>query len=343
MLPINVPDISEHDIFNAVKVLRSGWLLQGKQVEALEKAVAKYVGVQYAVAVSSGTAALHLSLLAHGIGKGDEVIVPAYTFVATANAVSLTGAKPVFVDIDIDTLCIDPKLIKGSITDKTRSIMPVHAFGLCADMESILDIAKSHRLHVIEDAACAIGSEIKGKKAGSFGDIGCFSFHGRKIITSGEGGMITTNDLFVRNNLRRLRSHGIENGWCGMPGFNYRMTDIQAALLIGQLDRLDQTIEKRTKMAQEYMKSIDGIFQKTPTGYKHNYNTFHVMFRENERECLYANGIESTHGANCIPDEPYYRKPGTVFPNARKARKQGALLPIYNETKTTIKCLNDLH
>jgi perosamine synthetase len=216
------------------EMLDSGFLTQGKHVWQLEKAVAGYLGAGHAVAVSSGTAALHIALVSLGIRPHDEVIVPAYTFPATANVVELIGAKPVFVDVETDTYNMDTKKLESAITSKTRAIMPVHLFGNPADMEAIMAIAAKKKIPVVEDAAGAIGSEYKRKKCGTIGRIGCFSFHPRKVVATAEGGMLVTDDANLAAKARMLRNHGIESTPAGIDfaaaGFNYRMNELEAAL-----------------------------------------------------------------------------------------------------------------
>ncbi|MES2691169.1 MAG: DegT/DnrJ/EryC1/StrS family aminotransferase, partial [Bacteroidota bacterium] len=209
-IPLMIPSVNEDDINCVVNVLRSGQLIQGKEVEALEATIASYTGTAHAICVSNGTATLHLSLLALGIGKGDEVIIPAFSYIATANVVELVGATPVFVDIDLATFNIDETRIEEAITPKTKAIMPVQEFGLISNMEAIMQLAQQHKLYVIEDAACALGAQQNNKAAGSFGHLGSFSLHPRKAITSGEGGIITTNNKQLADKLRILRNHGID-------------------------------------------------------------------------------------------------------------------------------------
>jgi perosamine synthetase len=208
-IPLMVPDIQQQDIDAVVAVLQSGMIIQGTKVEELEKNIAKYLGVAHAIAVSSGTATLHLALVALGIGRGDEVIVPAFSYIATANVVELVGAKPVFVDID-SSFNIDINLIEQAISPATKAIIPVHEFGLACDIREICETAKKFNLKVIEDAACALGATQNEKFVGTFGNVGSFSFHPRKAITSGEGGMLVTNDDEIARKVRILRNHGIE-------------------------------------------------------------------------------------------------------------------------------------
>ena len=257
-IPLARPLFDERDERAVVDVLRSGWVLQGPRVEAFERRVADYVGTPYAVAVSSGTAALHLAMLAAGIGPGDEVIVPAFTWLSTANAVEYVGAKTVFCDIDLATFNLDVDDAIRRITDRTRAIIAVHQFGLAADIERLVDVARSRNLLLVEDAACALGTRVGGRHVGSFGDIGCFSFHPRKSITTGEGGMVTTANDEIRRTIRRLRDIGADREAGGvMPdfrelGYNYRMTDLQAALGLTQMEKLDAILADRRAAARAY-------------------------------------------------------------------------------------------
>jgi perosamine synthetase len=246
-LPLAKPDIREEDIALVNEVLRSGMLVQGVYVEKLEEAFALFHNVKHAIAVSNGTATLHLALHVLGIGPGDEVIVPAFSYVATANVVELVGATCVFADIEERTFNIDVRRIEEKITPRTKAIIPVHEFGLACDIEAVCALAAKHNLHVIEDAACALGAAQNGKPVGSFGIMGSFSLHPRKSITSGEGGLLLTNDDHIAARLRQLRNHGIrmENAQMNFvdAGFNYRMTDFQAALAWSQFQRLEGNIK----------------------------------------------------------------------------------------------------
>lgn len=237
-----------------LECLRSGRITQGAWVERFEREFAAYIGTQYAVAVSSGTTALHLALVALGIGKGDEVIIPALTFIATANAVAYTGATPVAVDVDPLTWCISPESVKGAITPRTKAIIPVHLYGVPANMWRLMDIAKEHYLFVVEDAAEAIGAKFDDMMIGSIGAAGCFSFYGSKTITTGEGGMVTTNDPTLYKQLRLLRGQGMSDRryWHDVVGYNYRMTDLQAALGVAQLEQVDRFILDRLAILGYY-------------------------------------------------------------------------------------------
>ncbi|MCP4215992.1 MAG: DegT/DnrJ/EryC1/StrS family aminotransferase, partial [bacterium] len=246
MIKLAKPYIPEEAIKNVVDVLRSGNLVQGKYAKEFEISLCDYLDVPHAVVVSSGTAALHLALIALGIKESDEVIVPAFTFPATANVVELVGAKPVFVDINLSDFCIDTSNIEAKITAKTKAIMPVHEFGQAAKMDDIIALVKKYNLKLVEDAACALGTEFDNQKVGTFGELGCFSFHPRKAITTGEGGVIVTRSAELAEKLRVLRNHGIsaKNGTIDFiaAGLNYRMTDFQAALGLGQMKSLEDDI-----------------------------------------------------------------------------------------------------
>ena len=345
-----VPDIQEKDIREAVKVLRSGMLVQGKNVLELEKSIEKYLNVKNAIVVSSGTATLHLALVALGIGKGDEVIIPAFSYIATANVIELVGAKPVFVDVEIDTFNINVSAIKEKISSKTKAIMPVHEFGLSCNISEIVQLANLHNLHVIEDAACAFGATENGKFAGTFGDVGSFSFHPRKAITCGEGGVLTTNNDALARELRIIRNHGVEIVHGKMefvaPGFNYRLTDFQASLAISQLKRFNVELDKKRDLASVYLSNLTGV--KTPVIPKeknHTWQSFHILIKERDalKNYLAKNNIGSNLGAQCIPEEKYYKKKykldsKKLYPNAFKANVQGLVLPLYSQlTKKEIE------
>lgn len=263
MIPIAEPSLGEEELANVIEAVRSGWISsRGRFIPEFEEKFAKYCGMKYGVATSNGTVALHLALKALGIGKGDEVIVPNLTFIATANAVSYCNAKPVFVDSHPDYWCMDPKKIEEKITRSTKAIIPVHLYGHPCDMGAIMDIAHDHKQYVIEDAAEAHGAEYKGKKVGSFGDISCFSFYGNKIMTTGEGGMCITDDDVLVEKMRILRDHGMNpyrKYWHDVIGFNYRMTNMQAAIGVAQLTKLDEFVEKKIQIAKWYTEGIKQI------------------------------------------------------------------------------------
>lgn len=271
MLKLSQPNISEEAIVAVSEVLRSGQLVHGSECEAFEKELSDYLGCREVVLVSSGTAALHVALLALDIGPNDAVIVPDFTFPATANAVVMAGARPVIVDVLPGTYAIDPEQIRICIEnwkrpERLRAIMPVHEFGCPADMDVITQLATEHGLLVIEDAACALGAEYRGQKTGTLGDIGCFSFHPRKTLTTGEGGALSTNDPGLARRMRRLRNHGMERSNSGMQflesSINYRLTNFQAALGRHQLACLDDWIDVRRQLARSYMANLTPLAQK---------------------------------------------------------------------------------
>jgi len=273
MIPIAEPLLGEEELNNVMEAVKSGWISsKGKFIPEFEDQFAQYCGKKYGVATSNGTVALHLALTALEIGPGDEVIVPTLTFIATANAVRYTGAKPVFVDSHPDYWCIDPGKIEEAITPRTKAIIPVHLYGHPADMDPIMDIAERHNLFVVEDAAEAHGAEYKGRRVGSFGDISCFSFYGNKIITTGEGGMCLTDDKKLAQQMKILRDHGVNPNkryWYDVIGFNYRMTNLQAGIGVAQLKKLDLFIEKKRQIAAWYSRELkhlvdQGIIKVSP-------------------------------------------------------------------------------
>ena len=353
--PLASPNIQDLDIDAAIKVLKSGNLVQGMEVEQFELAIAKYIGVKHAICVSNGTATLHLSLLALGIGPGDEVIVPAFSYIATANVVELVGATPIFVDIDINTFNINVNKIERKITTKTKAIIPVHEFGLSCNISEIVKIADKHNLFIIEDAACALGATHFTQKVGSFGKLGSFSFHPRKAITSGEGGIITTNDDDLAAKLKSLRNHGINyvDGKMDfvLAGFNYRMTDFQAALVNSQLNRIDKIITIKNKLAEVYFNEINNPIITLPTvpkNYYHTWQTFHVLLDESLKQdivikILNERGIGTNYGAQCMPYQTFYKNKYKLnceleTPNALNVFKKGLAIPIYEKlTEMDIK------
>jgi perosamine synthetase len=330
MIRLTIPSIEEDDLQAMREVLASGYLVQGAKVASFEKTVADYVGTKYAVAVSSGTAGLHLGLLALSIQPEDLVIVTAYSFVATANVIELCGARPVFVDIQPDTFNMDPDCLEEVLnrlmasTDTARrvkAVLPVHTFGQMADMSAIMELAGRHGLPVIEDAACALGSTLNGRQAGTWGAMGCFSFHPRKAITTGEGGIITTNDPNVARRIRTLRNHGQEPDQEApdfiFPGFNYRTTEFQAVLGITQMSKLDRIITARRRLAAHY----DVLLAKTPfqppiviPGSQPVYQSYVTLLPEDAAprrtdliRHLKDQGIETTIGTWHIPLTSYFR------------------------------------
>lgn len=269
-VPIARTQLTEDDLQSVLQPLRSGWLVQGPYVRQFEEMWSEFTGVEHSIAVTSCTSSLHMSLIALGVGPGDEVIVPAFTWVATANVVELVGATTVFCDIDLDDFNIDVTQIETLITPKTKAIIPVHLFGRPARMKEIGALASLHGLHVIEDAACGFGSRLYGEHVGGFGDTGCFSFHPRKSITTGEGGMITTNDSGLAEHLRQIRDHGatvsdLQRHHGPRPylladhavaGMNQRMTDLQAALGVTQMKRAAAILEERAELAKQLIDKL---------------------------------------------------------------------------------------
>lgn len=367
-IPIAKTRLTEDEIQAVLEPLRSGWLVQGPKVEQFESAWSEFTGAKNSVAVTSCTTAMHLSLLALGFQPGDEAIVPAFTWVSTANVVEHLGGKVVFCDIDLDTFNIDTTQIESRITEKTKAILPVHLFGLPFNLESISLIAKKFGLWIIEDAACGFGAKFKKNHVGLMGDTGCFSFHPRKSITTGEGGMITLNDHQLADKLRRLRNHGAtitdhQRHLGPRPyyladhseaGFNQRMTDFQAALGLTQMKRADEILSERKLLANNYDQAFKNLeWLNTPTyetPYEHGYQSYPCLFcperltlktapevncmRNSFMDYLQINGISTrpaTHAVHLLSfyKEKYQCKPED-FPNAYIADQCSISLPLYN-------------
>lgn len=330
MIRLTVPSIENDDLQDVQSVLETGYLVQGKQVTAFEAAVASYVGTEFAVAVSNCTAALHLALLALDVRPNDLVVVTAYSWVATANVIELCGAQPVFVDITPDTFNMDPECLAetlehlmafDSVARRVKAILPVHAFGQMADIAAIVNIAERYRLPVIEDAACALGASYNEQQAGTWGKMGCFSFHPRKAVTTGEGGMITTNEAELAWRLRALRNHGQDPDAPTpefiMPGFNYRLTEFQAALGSSQIKKLDRILAARRKAAAYYDGLLSSTTIRSPrkiAGYKPVYQSYVALLpaeaaphRSLIIQRLKEKGIETTIGTWHIPLTAFFR------------------------------------
>jgi len=343
MIPIAKPIIDEDEISAVVAVLKSGIIAQGKKVEEFEGAFAEFIGAKYAIAVNSGTAALHIALLAHGIGEGDEVITSPFTFIATANSILFTGAKPVFADIEEETFNIAPDSIAGKITPRTKAIMPVHLYGQPCDMRRIMRIAQEHGLIIIEDACQAHGAEYEGKKVGSFG-TGCFSFYPTKNMATGEGGMITTNDKNIAQKARMIRSHGQRKRYLHeILGYNYRMTDIGAAIGLCQLGKLEQFNNKRignTELLTGRLSGIKGLIPPSiKSNTKHVFHQYTVRItqdfgisRDELRRKLMDKGVGTEiYYPLPIHKQPLYQNLGynDHLPNSEKAAREVLSLPVH--------------
>ena len=382
LIPIARPHLDEAERNALLAVLDSGWLVQGPWVEKFEAGFGDFLEVKHAVATTSCTTALHLTLLAAGIGPGDEVLLPSFTFVATANAVEYTGATPVFIDIDLATYTIDPSEIvayldskAGRSDPKPRCIVPVSLFGLCADMKAINDIAAQYSLVVIEDAACGFGAQRHGSSAGTECLAGCFSFHPRKMITTGEGGMVVTDDDRLQSKIRQLRDHGASktdlerhsrSGGALLPefntlGFNYRMTDLQAALGVTQLDKADAILRERSQAASRYEQSLQSIPELRtpgiPEGYRHAFQSYVCLYKINAQEwrdtvnidraqieswtgernrlmdLMESEGIALRQGTHAIHTLGYYKEKYHLhdydFPRSYLADRLSVALPLY--------------
>ena len=341
-IPISRPSITQKEIDYVTDAVKSGWVSSlGKYVDKFEKMFCEYCDTKYALTTANGTVALHLALAALGINQEDEVIVPDFTFVATANAVKYLGAKVITVDIDEETYCIDPKAIEKAITSKTKAIVPVHLYGHPANMDEINKIAKKNNVFVIEDAAEAHGAEINGKKVGGLGDAGIFSFYGNKIITSGEGGIITTNNHILYEKMKYLRDQAMSSKkryWHTEIGFNYRMTNLQAALALAQLERIDIIIDKKIEIFSWYQNNLNNIKGIKLNPKLDNYkNVYWVIcielldFSENERDDIMAklheNNIDSRPYFYPISEMPMYSRVNT--PVTKLISRRGINLPSY--------------
>jgi len=357
-IPISRPDIGEEEWQALREPIMTGWLTQGPKVEAFEKAFAQRHGVKYALAATSCTTALHLILTALGIGPGDEVIVPAFTWVATANVVLYCGAIPVFVDVDRSTFNIDVTQISKKLSRRTKAILPVHLFGLCADIDAISEAAPD--ITIIEDAACASGSDYKRRPAGSLGLAAAFSFHPRKSITTGEGGMVTTNNEELAQKVNSLRNHGASISEekrhqdfqpyhlpdFNLLGFNYRMTDLQGAVGIVQLSKLDSFIEERRKWAVYYTQELADVpWLRTPfvpVGYRHGWQAYvcyideskSPMTRNEIMGILHAKGISTRPGTHAVHMLGLYRSRFDLrpddFPAAYDCDRYSMAIPLHN-------------
>lgn len=343
-IPISKPSITQLEKKLVNEVIDSGWVSSlGKYIDMFEERFADFCGTKFAIATSNGTSALHLALLCLGVTAGDEVIIPDLTFIATANAVTYTGAKPVIVDVEETSLCLDPNKIEEAVTPNTKAILPVHLYGHPANMVEITRIAKDFDLFVIEDSAEAHGAMVHDRKTGSLGDCGVFSFYGNKILTCGEGGMITTNNEDFYYKAKYLRDHAMSNSkkyWHDQLGFNYRMTNMQAALGIAQLDRVYELISRKKEIYQTYQRNLEGIPE-----LKLNFNADWAKsvywlicleiegFTEKKRDRLQAElkqmGIDSRPYFYPVSQMPMYRCQKNNTPVAHKVYQKGICLPSY--------------
>ena len=367
-IPIAKTNLLDTEINAVLGPLQSGWLVQGPKVKEFEEKWSSFTSTDYSTAVTSCTSALHLSLAALGFGPGDEAIVPAFTWISTANVVEHLGGKVVFCDIDLETFNIDVSEIESKITAKTKAILPVHLFGLSADIDPILDLAKRYNLWVVEDAACGFGAKYKGQHVGAFGNTGCFSFHPRKSITTGEGGMITTNDHLLTEKIKKLRDHGaaitdLQRHHGARPylladhpvaGYNQRMTDLQAALGSAQMDRANDIVLERSKLALGYDEAFADLnWLRTPfkhSDYDHGYQSYPCLFMPNKvnphtikkinekrnkwMDDLQKSGISTRPATHAVHMLSFYKEKYDLmpedFPNAYAADQCSISLPLFH-------------
>jgi perosamine synthetase len=358
MIPVARPYIGAEEEQAVIEVLRSGWVTQGPRVAEFEEKFSEYIGCDHSVAVSSCTTGLHLALLASNIGPGDEVICPSLSFVATANSIAYTGATPIFGDIDPATYNLDPSRLEEIISPRTKAILVVHQIGLPAEMNDLLAVAVKHGLSVVEDAACAIGSEYDGKLIGKpLGTMACFSFHPRKILTTGEGGMITTSEAKLAERLRRLRQHAmslsdvvrhnaklISSETYDEVGFNFRMTDMQAAIGITQLGRLGDFLERRRYLAARYTENLQHLpWLQTPVvppNCRHNYQSYMIRLvgdfaarRDEIMQDLLEKKISTRRAIMATHRELPYRSARweNSLPQTNLVADTGLILPLFHQ------------
>lgn len=349
MIKLSRPHIGEETITRVAEILRSGNLVHGKEGAAFEAELSAFLGVKHALVVSSGTAALHLALLAAGIGEGDAVIVPDFTFPATASVVSMVGARPVLVDVDPYTYCLDLTALQQCLAswrgpERLRAVMPVSEFGHPVDMVALRALLAPHDLMIIEDAACAIGAGEEAALSGTQADIGCYSFHPRKTLTTGEGGALVTNNDDLAQAMRRFRNHGMERGEAGLhfyfPGLNYRLTDFQSAIGRDQLRSLPGWIARRRELAQRYADLLQPLAERfaiaLPAAHAaHSWQTYMIVLPDHvQRSAVIAalaqRGIEANLGAQCLSALGIYGdKTAPSLSVARRLYTQGMALPLY--------------
>ena len=352
-IPLLMPYFDSGELKEIQKVLDSGWVSQGPKVKEFENEIVKYLEVKHAIAVTNCTSALHLSLLSIGIMKGDAVLVADYTFPATGHSVLYCGAKPIFIDVNAKTYNLDSSLIGDKITDKTKAIIPVHTFGQPAEMDEIMKVAKENNLKVIEDAACALGAKHKNQYAGTIGDVGCFSFHARKGITTGEGGMVITNNKNLADKIRNLSTFGMTSAWDReknteffIPkftelGYNYKMSDITAAVGVAQSRILDRIIERKRELAKYWDDKLQNIeFIEPPYvngNVKHIYQSYVALVdkrinRNKLIEIMMKRGIQTQIGTYASHIQPVYNSKDKC-PNSLEIFNRSLALPIYYTLK----------
>lgn len=344
-IPVAAPVLDGRETEYVMECMQTSWISSnGRFIGAFEEAFAKFIGVKHAIATNNGTTALHLALVALDLQPGDEVIVPTLTYIASANAVRYCGATPVFVDSDPHTFNIDPADVARKITSKTKGIMPVHLYGQSADMDPLLDLARQHGLFILEDAAEAIGATYKGRRVGSIGDCATFSFFGNKIVTTGEGGMITTNDDALAARLRLFRGQGMDpqrRYWFPVVGYNYRMTNIAAAIGLGQMERVDHHLAVRASIGESYNAKLGKlgnkiVLPKVEPWANHVYWMYTIVLgegvsrtRDEVMARMDAQGIETRPVFYPMHVMPPYLEEGAVYAGADHASARGINLPTH--------------
>ncbi len=355
-LPVAAPNLEGNEFKYLVDAFLSTWISSaGDYIRRFEEDFSSYCECEYGVATSNGTTAIHLALLALGVGKGDEVIIPDFTFAATINAVLHAGATPVIVDINPDSWCIDVEEIKKAITPNTKAIIPVHIYGQPCDMEAIMAVAEAHHLWVVEDCAEAHGALYKGKKVGSFGHINCFSFFGNKVITTGEGGMCVTNDEKLRDTMKQYRDHGMSRNkkyWHDVVGYNYRMTNLQAAIGVAQLERIDQILANRKAIEEEYKQYFGHYpfihFQRNDLPHRHKITwlvsaTFSNNKRDTYLQLLKEKGIDSRPFFYPLSEMPLYQQFLFSNKNAKLIAARGINFPTVKPLESSaVEAMNEI-
>ena len=373
MIPIAKPYLTADDAQAAYDAIMSGWITQGPRVQEFEEKFAAYTGAKHAVAVSNCTTGLHLAMIVAGIQAGDEVICPSMSYIATANSIMYMGATPVFAEVHPETYNLDVADAERRITSKTKAILLVHQIGMPADIDAFSALCKKHHLILIEDAACAAGSSYHGKKIGAHSDLVCFSFHPRKVISTGDGGMVTTNNDAYAERMKLLRQHGMSVNAGARHGatkiifedhlevaYNYRMTDIQAAVGIQQLAKLDWIVEERRKIAARYLTELADIdcirLPREESGYFTNWQSFSIYLKENApmtrnelMQALLDKGIASRRGVMTSHRETAYKAMcvGLSLPRTEEACDRSIIIPLYvpmeaNDVSTVIHALREL-